>query len=393
MKHLLLTFIALLSVNFAFSIETTSLASCREMLGGSKGKVSGAFKFAKDLQLLDKNETYKAGGILKLPLKAKIKADREVKYSFNSESFLLTSPGGIKIDVGPLVVTVPWVSYDKKTGKFELGTKLIGQNYDSVSDEIATQLEQRIGPTLKAGLNNFFKLITTTDDPEIIKTGIVAILKSFATTDSDDPLPDYIGYGELFLEPGADCRTKLGPLYATIKKDQTIRTKLSFRGTDEVYKTTGVTIFTDQGCFPLSIIESTDIGGCIQGISFSEESGFQLSGINDLDVAASTLKLLINYVDAQKGKVPTNQSCDCNGVGAQEFLDAAVLEKIKKYVRENFNYLKEYGFSEKVLVAILEDNTSGINYLEFSDYNPLPNFKKEEDNKSKIISDDFCLSC
>lgn len=399
MKALIGTFLLLIiGTESAHSQDKLqSVASCREMLGHSPSRVVGKFQFGGDLHLLPENSTYNAMG-WNLDMSAKIKANREIDYSFNRSELLLTSPeGGFKVQVGVAVVTIPWIKFDKETQKFDLGAKFIGQYSDGIAKRIKKELNERIAPTTKKAMNDFFQMVETENDPAVMRDGVVKILNSFQNPASNAELPPYIGTAQLDLKPTEHCKTQVGPIFVDVEKDHVMTSRISFKGDKDKHQTTALKFQTNPHCMRLSIVESGDIGGCIKGVSISEKDGLQLWAENDVDLAAATVGLLIHTVNVADGRVPARADCTaCSGIGIQDEIDQQVLERLIAYIHDNRQSLLANGFSNELLNAILTDRTSAINFLEFSDYIDLPDFPKQkvqEANRSGINRPDFCLSC
>ena len=315
----------LLGADLAYSkTQLESLASCREMLGQSPARVKGKFQFADDLHLLPSKSKYDAMG-WNLDLTAKIKGNREIEYSFNpNELILKSSNGGFKVQVGVAVVTIPWIIFDKKTQQFDLGAKFIGSYSKGIAKRIKQELNERIAPTTKRAMDDFFQMVQSENDPALMRDGVVKILESFQNPSNSDKLPAYVGTAQLDLKPTENCKTQIGPIYVNVEKDHVMTSRISFEGDDDHYRTTGMKLQTSPHCMRLSIVESGDIGGCVKGVSISERDGFQLYAQNDIDLGAATLGVLIHTVKVADGRIPVEAGCTgCGGVGIQEKIDQA----------------------------------------------------------------------
>lgn len=352
-----------LIIFFSFSILAQEIPDdISRYLATAPAMIKGHITFDEDLTL-DSRKVKK--GILNVSAVTKLKKDQKVEFSFNNKQFRLDSEAGLEVKLaGLLPINIKTIYYDNEKGRFQVVTDGLAFN-QTTQRELEKALNDRFAAKMSQAASRYDEFRNKKNLTEV-KTMIAEILNIFKEEGSNLILPSYKVSTTLVTVAPRDQSIKLGALNGLVKKDQRINTTVRHRYNGHSLEITGL-VFKSRPGLIVNGTKSNNVftEATIRGISLSESSGFQVDGSNNLDTTSAIFAILVDQIGTAAGNPPSTNPCNCTVV--QEFLDSFTTGKVKEYVRANRSYLRQAGFSNRLLRAIENDNTDAINYHEFFD--------------------------
>jgi hypothetical protein len=348
MRKLLWSLLILITCSTQAFAQSPSLA---DYLRKAPATVSGQIQFEAQHKIYSKGLV--SSGIRK---------DKSIGFGFDEHHVELYSKNAIYVSIAGVPVNITKMTYDNRTGQISVQSDVLGTGLKLklVEKKVREQVQKQFQPKLRVAferLSHLREQRTLGDASNVLRE--IAHAFDAEGSPKGGTLPSFRGDLTLLVAPVIDDQTvKIGSINADIKKGDALQSTIYFRKpSNSRLQLKGFSFASNKG---IKVREEKTSNKTVKavildGISISEENGFQIEGTNVGDDLINTVQLVTGALQLADGNAKALKDCEPSNV-VQDTINAKTRTKVKDYVKEYRAEFLKAGATPELLRAI--ENTT-----------------------------------